>query len=787
MTKKLISIFIMALIGIMPVNAVLKEKNLGKTLSILRTELTRYHLELEKQAEEQRKMQEDIRKELFGVLNQANQNSLMLYSQKSDYIFDLTYACNEATERYREFKKNSLPFRKRLNKNNLEVARYDSLILNLSSMPIIMMNDQERIDRNVCLTLAVNIRRQLAENQERINEYINYYSYTESKLKTLNDYANKRYGEIQTSIFKNGDKSYFNILKELPYQLRETQTTIEEKYKPYGKLTSDWDPRMIGGLFMIIAFYGIIAMLLNLFVFRLVLTRLIHKGIFQSISKQFMEKRTCIILAMTVITFAAILGIIRATIQQNFIIMASKLLVSFAWLMGVILISLLARVNGQQIKSAFRIYSPLLLMCFLVISFRIILIPNDLVALIFPPVILCFAAWQWYVIKKHHQNVPRSDIFYSYLSLAVFIASIGCSWTGYTLLSVQILIWWIMQLTCILSITCISDWIKMYAKRKHYDEKPITKTWLHKLISNVILPCTGVLSILYSIYWAAGVFNLSDLCWKLFSTNFIDFKNLQVSILKMMMVINLYFLFSYTASTILALMRQHYQQKDPTTAASREVMGKNVIQVLVWGIWLLLSLSILNISVSWLLAISGGLSTGIGFASKDIIENIYYGASLMAGRIKVGDIIEIDGVMGKVTSISYTSTVMESLTGEVITFQNSQLFAKNYKNLTRNHGYVLAAIPFGVAYGSNIKDVSTLVEEAVSNLHHPFLDPEKKPSTVVYEMGDNSINMKLCVWAEAIKKNAVISDVMKCVYDTLNAHNIEIPFPQRDVHIINKA
>ena len=255
----------------------------------------------------------------------------------------------------------------------------------------------------------------------------------------------------------------------------------------------------------------------------------------------------------------------------------------------------------------------------------------------------------------------------------------------------------------------------------------------------------------------------------------------------MMMVINLYFLFSYTASTILALMRQHYQQKDPTTAASREVMGRNVIQVLVWGIWLLLSLSILNISVSWLLAISGGLSTGIGFASKDIIENIYYGASLMAGRIKVGDIIEIDGVMGKVTSISYTSTVMESLTGEVITFQNSQLFAKNYKNLTRNHGYVLAVIPFGVAYGSNIKEVSTLIEKAVSDLRHPFLDPEKKPSTVVYEMGDNSINMKLCVWAEAIKKNVVVSDIMKCVYDTLNANNIEIPFPQRDVHIINKA
>ena len=89
------------------------------------------------------------------------------------------------------------------------------------------------------------------------------------------------------------------------------------------------------------------------------------------------------------------------------------------------------------------------------------------------------------------------------------------------------------------------------------------------------------------------------------------------------MVINLWFMFSYVSRTILSLLRLHFNQQDPSTAASREVMGRNVIQVLVWGIWLLVSLSLLHISVTWLLAISGGLSTGIGFASKDIIENIY--------------------------------------------------------------------------------------------------------------------------------------------------------------------
>ena len=340
-----------------------------------------------------------------------------------------------------------------------------------------------------------------------------------------------------------------------------------------------------------------------------------------------------------------------------------------------------------------------------------------------------------------------------------------------------------MQLTCILTITCISQYLKFYGLRRHFSEKPITKTWAYNLIYQAILPSLGVASVMLSIWWAADVFNLSDMCWEIFNRKYIDLPNLQVSILKLSIVTGLWFLFSWISDTVMKFMRIHFELKDPSTAESRTMMGKNVVQLLIWGVWILLSMGYLNVSLAWLLAISGGLSTGIGFASKDIIENIYYGASLMTGRIKVGDWIDVDGTLGKVASISYTSTVVESLAGEVITFQNSQLFAKNYKNLTRNHGYVLAVIPFGVAYGSNLKQVTTLVENAVNNLHHEWMDPSKQVKSVVCEMGDSSINFKLFVWSDAVKRAYVISDVLKCVYDTLGENNIEIPFPQRDIHI----
>ncbi len=769
-------IILLLLVTILPsANAVLKEQNLEQTLSILRLELVKQYEELVGLTQEGRIQVNNIQSQLVETMKRSSQNSLMLYSQNTNYVFDLTYACHEATEQYKQFQRQQLPFRQFLERHDVEIAKYDSMIVSLRQMPVGMLGQRARLDRNVCLTLAINIRNTLLENRSQTASYMHYYEMTEKRLKHLNDYAQVRYNEIQRGIFMNGSDNYFTVLRNLTAKTDEMVETFKEKYDPTPN--SQWDSRIIFGLFAIIFFYVIIATVLNLIVIRFLFPKRLR-------TESFMQKRSCIIMATTTITFAILLFVFKNVGNQNFFIMASNLLIGYAWLLGVILVSLLLRVEGRQISSAFRIYSPLLVIGFLVIAFRIILIPKELVNLIFPPVLLLATLWQWQMIRRHNKNVPRQDMFYTYMSLAVFLGSLCCSWAGYTLLAVQILIWWIMQLTCILTITCLSLWMSIYGERKQLAEKPISQKWAYLFVYDVVIPIMGVLSIMLSIYWAADVFNLSDLCWEIFRNNFIDMENLQLSIVKLSMVVCWWFVFRYIGSTLLGFMELHYHHQDPSTASSRAVMTRNVVQVFVWGIWLLLSLGLLHVSLAWLLAISGGLSTGIGFASKNIIENIFYGASLMAGRLKVGDWIEVDGTMGKVDSISYTSTVVESLYGEVITFQNSQLFDKNYKNLTRNHGYVLATVPFGVAYGSNLRQVQQVVEEAVNNLHHKWTDRSKKVNIVVSAMNDSSVDFKLFIWADAVKKVYVVSDVMRCIYETLNANGIEIPFPQRDVHII---
>ena len=221
---------------------------------------------------------------------------------------------------------------------------------------------------------------------------------------------------------------------------------------------------------------------------------------------------------------------------------------------------------------------------------------------------------------------------------------------------------------------------------------------------------------------------------------------------------------------------------DPISAESRFVMGKNIIQVLVWGLWLIICLATCHVDNTWLVVVSGGLSAGMGFASKDIIENIYYGLSLMAGRIKVGDWIVCDGIRGKVNSISYTSTMLEAIDGSVIAFQNSQLFNKNYKNMTKNHGYEMHLLNVGVAYGTDIDRCRQLLVEEVSKLD--FIDKEHGVQVVLREFGESSVNLQLLVWVPVLTQYVNDCEILECVYNTLKNNDITIPFPQRDLHII---
>ena len=781
MRKKLFFITILLFILTLPANAVLQEDSLKNSLQVLRHELIAQHLEQTKQLNKSRFITEQVTNQLKEIGEKSAQVSLMLYSQKTDNIFDLTYACQQATELWKDFQTKTRPFHDLITESNEEIARYDSLVNVLSTMYTFGLTQKMKTDRNVCLTLAVSIRRMLKERNDSYQEYIQYYNYSQHQLQALDAYAQKRYAEIQSGIFTNTGDSYFKVLKSVRFRLSQMNTTLSEKYTPNTVVVSQWDVKWIITLFSMILIYGLIAIIINYLSIRFLVTRVMKTNRFEQKSQSFLAKRTCIIMLASVITFSIVLIIIRLFSPSNFVHMACSLLLEYTWMLSVIFASLLLRVEGSQTHNAYRIYYPLIMIGFFVIAFRIVMLPSSVVTLLFTPLLFIDTLWQAKMIHKYHKLVPRYDLNFAYISQFVFIFSLISASIGYTMFAVQVIIWWSMQLACILTIAFFKDYLNQYREKHPIKKLSPTKVWLLRFVDIVLIPTTLVISFILAIYWATDVFNLSGLTWNLFRANFIDSDKIQISVYSIAVVTILWFIFNYLNLTIRDAIKLYLKRNDPSTAEARATMYINVLQVIVWGAWLLITLGLFKVSSTWLVVVTGGLSTGIGFAMKDILENIYYGISLMAGRIKIGDYIICDGIRGKVSSINYTSTVIDALDGSTIAFQNSQLFTKNYKNMTKNDGYEVGVIEVGVAYGTNVKEVRELLIDAIAELG---ITNENKDIIVRLKSFDDScITLKILVWLNVLTQGDDISVVMECIYDTLNNNGIEIPFPQREITI----
>ena len=177
---------------------------------------------------------------------------------------------------------------------------------------------------------------------------------------------------------------------------------------------------------------------------------------------------------------------------------------------------------------------------------------------------------------------------------------------------------------------------------------------------------------------------------------------------------------------------------------------------------------------------------------KDILNNFIYGMQLMSGRLRVGDRIECEGIRGKVANISYQSTQIEAEDGSLIVFTNTTLFNKNFKNLTRNSPYEYAAIMVGISYGSDVEKARTVLLQALRQTQgrdkfgRELIEPKYGIKVTLDDMAESSLNLKIKQFVIVEEKYALLAKQKELIYNTLNENGISIPFPQRDIHIIQE-
>ena len=773
MMKKILMALVLLSIAIQG-NAVLKERTTQQTLGVLCEELSKTHQEHQERAQRFEMRNKQFQRSIGRDLELCNNIELMLYSQKEQNIFDLAYACGQATELYKRVSR-TRSFKQFEQQQDEQIKQYENLVRALDNIHEYQIkNDEMRVTRDSCIYLAKVIESEIRTARETMKENHERRQLVANKAKKLNDYALELYERIRQSVFINGGQNYFQILSRLGNNLDNSKDDIAEKYTPSRKTRSEWRGPLIGFLFIFLAVYVLGALLLSWLVIRYAIPQ-------RFITPTFRKKRSCIILCAAAAVFGITTFIISTITKQNFMTMATQLLSEYAWLIAVISLSIIIRMDGDTVKRGIKLYVPVLLVGFVVFFFRIVFLPSTVVNLVFPALLLVFTVWQLIVNIRNNHDMPRSDVFYSWISFIVMAVSCVIAWMGYTLMSVQVLIWWIMQLTLIQTITVIYDLLHSYEDKYISKGADVRKTWFYDAVYKMIIPIAATFSVALSIYWAAKVFDLTQWCERIFRYKFVDQPGLIVmSLERILFCVALGFIFHY----VIYLFIQAYQlwKQHKTGSDNKAVsLSMNIIKYIGWGIYIYIVLVTLQVNRTGITFILTGLSTGIGFAMKDTLENLFYGLSLMNGRVKIGDVIECDGVRGKVNNINYQSTLVETIDGSVIAFLNSQLFTKNFKNMTRNHGYEMAKITVGVAYGSKIDQVREMIIDRISHLD--CYDPKKGVQVLFQNFGESSVDLLVVVWVRVKSQVADIALIKENIYSVLNENGIEIPFPQSDIHI----
>ena len=876
-------ITVLSFILAIPANAVLKEHDLPKTLGVLKLELERNYIQQKEMMMQYEHSSAEQHAALISYMKQSEQVSLILYSQKVNFTFDVAYACQEATNLYRQLHENTLPFDKIKASLLSEVARYDSLIISLKALPpaiketdkyvltaedsitlniitdstklkpvpasaeipkqngeqeksgLFILSEEEQQYRDECLKYAESIKEIIQKLLDSLEGDSYYYSVVTKKVEKMYNYAQERYKELQLGMFSNSGQNYFQILGNISHYWSYIKQDFSDKYMPLSEskeLKSEWRGGIVLVVSLFMIFFIIVASVLSNLILRLVpllvsktSPKLAHKfaSRFRKIISEeaYKKKMGTITLAFGVFLFAIAIMVVKGSLHKNIIIMAADMMINFAWLVEAILISLLIRLDARQIKHGVGTYMPFLWLALIIILFRIILIPNNIINFICPPILLIFTLWQYVVIRRN-RTLPLADLICSGISLAVMIVSCVSAWMGSTLLAVQIIIWWTFQLACVETIFCLYDLMKTYESgilfrsilqtkrtltskkallrdkaRKAFSRhlakgKYINKSWVYDFAIRVIIPILAVLSVPLSIYWASGIFEMQGAFFEtLTHTIAIQDVAKAVSIQQLCIVLACFFVFKYLNYLVNSSYRMiRTKHIDEIGTRSNETLAKNVIGIIVWGIYILFVLTYLQVPKSGIELAAAGLATGMGFAMKDLLENFFYGISLMSGRVRVGDYIECDGIRGQVESITYQSTQITTSDGSVMAFLNSALFSKNFKNLTRNHNYEFISIPIGVAYGSDVKEVRSMIIEALEKLRTDedgknIVDPHKQIEVRFSGFGESSVDLDVIAWALVEQKYVFLAKAKEVIYEILNKNGIEIPYPQRDIFIKN--
>jgi len=235
------------------------------------------------------------------------------------------------------------------------------------------------------------------------------------------------------------------------------------------------------------------------------------------------------------------------------------------------------------------------------------------------------------------------------------------------------------------------------------------------------------------------------------------------------------------------------RRQDKLDFRTKEVAAK-MLQVAIIFVVFLLLLQVMGINLTALAVFGGAVGVGLGFGLQAVASNFISGIIILLDRsISVNDYIELeDGRAGVVRELTLRSTTLETFDGKDIIVPNEKFMTESFSNWTHKNKKQRYRVDFSVAYDSDIRQLVEIIKATVAE--HPQvisgedIPIEERPDCEIDSFGDSGVNMFVEFWMQGIDdgRNRVGGDLLLMIFEAMREHGFEIPFPQREVRILNE-
>jgi small-conductance mechanosensitive channel/molybdopterin converting factor small subunit len=820
----------------LPARSVVPEKDFQTTLNSLLQELRQsYATALE--SDTLLVNNREQRERFSEVLKSADEVTIMLYTQRPEFTFDMAFALEAVSrisgtfheqvllsDQYRVAARSGLRRYELLNETLLAMLSRQSA--DSLSVPDSLSNpsfppEEEDPEKGAlldsCLHYTSALTTLYSESVALALKDSILCAETEARLRQAYDYAQANYAATQKNRYIGGNVNIVQILTGWKGFVQLVRNDLRMRYSSDTAAEQAEDgtvPRTFSGRYVLA--YAVLALVMLLL--SILLGVLIGAIAYRWIkSEKWIQFRPIITAILSTFLFVLGMLLIKADRGNPYWRMAYQLLTQFAWLTLAILISLLIRIRGDQARASLRIYIPTLLLAFACILMRAIFLPASAVPLFFPAALLLFIVWQSIMNIRCRPDVSRTDLRYMWVSVIVMSVTGALSMAGYSMIGVLLITFWTFLLALLHTITTLYYLMMRYyddrvirQKARYHQENPklplndkdafIEVTWLYDLLRMVVVPIITIYSFPLSVLLTSRAYQLSLTGADLMKLPLLRREGYEsFTLSNILLVLALFFLFRYLIYLVKAMfrvfkLRNMIDERGDDAVPIKESdvnlsLPNTIFSLLGWLMYLIIAFSILHLPMKALTYITTGLAAGVGFALKDLINNFFYGIQLMAGRIRIGDKISCDGVRGIVKRVSYQTTQVEDEDGSLIAFTNTDLFTKKFRNLNTGRNYEFIKMPVSVRYGTDIEMARQVILEALKPLMtkdkvgRDIVDPSFPVDVRFDSYGDSSVNLVVALYTTVETHYTFPARAKEAIYNAFYENGIEIPFPQRDVYI----